>query len=537
MEIYQGNRISAETAIGIIRVRKERTGSVPAVPVSDAETEVARYEEAVRIAAAELRALSQKAGREIGSWNAKIFDAHAMMTEDVDYRSEVSRIIRTGKLCAEYAVWQTGRHFASLFEEMEDPYFQARAQDVRDITERLIRILSGEKSGAEEGLPYILAVTELTPGELMRQERRMLLGVVSEQGTAYSHASILARSMNIPVVTGIPIDPAWDGQRAILDGTKGKLIIAPDASTVSEYLRLTAERAGRLKREQEDASEPVVTKSGKRIPLRANAGDEADLKAAVSAGAEGIGLLRSEYLFLHADRLPDEEEQLVFYRNFAEAMKGKKVVIRTIDIGADKPVPYLSMPREENPALGMRAIRLSLKNEELFRTQLRAIFRAGQYGDVCVLYPMITSEKEMKRIICIEEEVRAALLSEGIRAGEMKRGIMIETPAAAIISDRLSEYADFFSIGTNDLAQYVLAVDRMNSAVSGYYDPWHEAITRLLSTVIGNAHKKGIPVCLCGELAADPEATERLLKLGVDELSVSPSLIPEIRRAIRASSV
>lgn len=537
MEVLHGNRISAQTAIGQIRIRMEQTVRVQPVPVADTEAEIGRYEAAVRQAAAELRALSERASRSIGPWNARIFEVHAMMAEDVDYRGKVTETIRERRVCAEYAVELTGLHFAGMFENMEDPYFRARSQDVKDITDRLIRILLGEKTSVDQDRPYILAASELTPGDLMRQDRSCILGIVTEQGTAYSHASILARSMSIPALTGIRIDPSWDGHMAILDGEKGCLIIDPDSGTVKEYLRITAERAASDSEKDEAEPGQALTKSGKRIILRANIGDETELDAAVTGGAEGIGLLRTEYLFMEAGELPGEEEQFRYYKTFAEAMKGQKVVIRTTDIGADKPVSYLEMPHEENPALGKRAIRLSFDNREMFRTQLRAIFRAAQYGNVAVLYPMITSEWEMKEIVRTEEEVRNELRSEGIEVPEIPRGIMIETPSAAVISDRLSEYADFFSIGTNDLAQYVLAVDRKNAAVAKYYDPWHDAILRLLTMTVQNAHRKGIPVCLCGELAADPAATDRLIALGVDELSVAPYLLREIRRSIRACEV
>lgn len=535
MEIYRGHRITAQTAVGEIRIRTERPVRVQPVPVTDAEAEVRRYEEAVRQAADELRALSKRAAQSIGTWNAKIFDVHAMMAEDVDYKSEVTGTIRERQICAEYAVELAGRHFAGMFENMEDPYFRARAQDVRDITDRLIRVLMGEKSSGEPDRPYILAATELTPGDLMQQDRSRILGIVTEQGTAYSHASILARSMSIPAISGIRINPEWDGRRAILDGAQGMLILDPDTETVKEYLRLNAERAEAKRDQKEDATDVSLTKSGKHIVVRANIGDASEIEAATAAGADGIGLLRTEYLFMESGNLPDEEEQFSVYRDCVAAMKGRKVVIRTADIGADKPLPYLEMSHEDNPALGKRAIRLCFDNPDMFRTQLRAIFRASAFGNVAVLYPMITSEWEMRKIVQIEDEVREELRKEGITVSDdISRGIMIETPAAALISDRLSEYADFFSIGTNDLAQYVLAVDRKNASVSKYYDPWHDAILRLLSLTVGNARKKGIPVCLCGELAADPEATEKLIALGVEELSVSPSLIPEIRRAIRA---
>ena len=534
MEVYQGHRISGQIAIGTVYLRREDCERVTPVPVANPEAEIRRYEAAVSQAAGELRALSAKAEKNVGSWNARIFEVHAMMTEDVDYREEVVRTILSRSLCAEYAVYLAGEHFSKMFSDMEDDYFRARAQDVKDITERLIRILSGGKESADPEEPHILAARDLTPGDLVRQDRSRILGIVTEQGPAYSHVAILARSMGIPALTGITLDPGMNGRKAILDGSRGVLIVDPDAAAVKEYLRILAESAEHEEKRKSHASEPSVTAGGKRIPLRANIGDPAEAETARQYGAEGIGLLRTEFLFLNAAQAPTEEEQYAYYRKVTEAMGDLPVVIRTIDIGADKPAPCLPMPKEENPALGQRAIRVSLADRELFKTQLRAVFRAGAGKNVSVLYPMITSEWEMKEISGIVKEVKEQLLSEGIDASSVRQGIMIETPAAALISDRLSEYADFFSIGTNDLSQYVLAVDRKNVSMARYYDPHHEAVFRLIAMTVGNAHRKGIPVSVCGELAADTAVTEQLIALGVDELSVSPSLLAEVRQAVRS---
>ncbi len=532
MERFEGRGITERIAIGTICVIGQEPRHVAPVRVSDPEAEIKRYETAARKAADELRSLAGQAEKSIGSWDAKIFEVHAMMVEDVDYTEEVVNTIRRQKLCAEYAVSLAGEHFVRMFNDMDDSYFRSRAQDVTDITERLIGILTGESDDDCLKGPQILMAKELMPGDLMRQQRSRILGIVTEMGTAYSHTSILAKNMNIPTITGIKADRSKNGHMAILDGYRGTLIVDPDASTIQEYLRIMSEHAER-EQVSPDSDGPAVTKSGKKICLCANIGDISDLEAAVSCGAEGIGLLRSEFLFMESDRLPSSEEQFQFYKKAAETMGDRKVVIRTVDIGADKPAPCLPMPAEENPALGFRAIRVSLANREMFRDQLRAIFRAGQYGNVSVLYPMISSEWEMKEVSAIADAVRRELLSEGIDASKVKQGIMIETPAAAILSDRLAEYADFFSIGTNDLTQYVLAVDRKNALLEQFYDQKHEALIRLISMVIGNAHRKGIPVSVCGELAAIPEATELLVGLGVDELSVSPSLFIKVKQSIR----
>ena len=537
MEVYQGHKISGQIAIGTMYLRRVDRERIVPEQTQDVEAEIARYEEAVTKAAAELRALAGRAKTNLGAWNARIFEVHAMMAEDVDYREEVVRAIRSRSLCAEYAVFLAGEHFAKMFSDMEDDYFRARAQDVKDITDRLIRNLRGESEASDPDEPHILVVGELTPGDLIRQDRSRILGIVTEQGTAYSHASILARSMGIPVLSGIPAQMRWDGRRAILDGIRGTLIVEPDAATVQEYIRILAERAEQENNRKPDTAEPAVTKSGKRIPLRANIGDLSELENARRYGAEGIGLLRTEFLFLNAAQAPSEEEQYAFYRQVIEAMGDRPVVIRTIDIGADKPAPCIPMPAEDNPALGKRAIRVSLSDRGLFRTQLRAVFRAGADKNVSVMYPLITSEWEMREILELAKNVKAELISEGIDASSVRQGIMIETPAAAVISDRLAEYADFFSIGTNDLAQYVLAVDRQNAALERYYNPAHEAVFRLIALTVGNAHRKGIPVCVCGELAADTDVTEQLIALGVDELSVSPSLLPEVRIAVRECKV
>ena len=532
MERFEGHGITERIAIGTICVLGQETSRVAAVRVEDSEAEAARYRKAVSQAAAELRSLAEQSEKQVGTWDAKIFEVHAMMVEDVDYTEEVLNTIRRQKLCAEYAVSLAGEHFARMFHDMEDSYFRARSQDVTDVTARLIRILKGETPDEHPSGPHILMAKELMPGDLMRRERSSILGIVTEQGTAYSHTSILAKSMNIPTITGIRADYLKNGHMAILDGYRGILIVDPDSATIAEYLHIIGEHAER-ENAMESANEPAVTKSGKKICLCANIGDISELSSAVRYGAEGIGLLRSEFLFMESDVLPSFEEQLQFYKKVAETMGDRKVVIRTVDIGADKPAPCLPMPEEENPALGCRAIRVSLDNRDMFRTQLKAVFCAGQYGNVSVLYPMISSEWEMKEIAAIADSVRKELMDEGIDASNVKQGIMIETPAAAILSDRLAEYADFFSIGTNDLTQYVLAVDRKNARLERFYDQKHEALLRLIGNVVGNAHRKGIPVSVCGELASIPEATELLIGLGVDELSVSPSLLTKVRKAVR----
>ncbi|MCQ2422692.1 MAG: phosphoenolpyruvate--protein phosphotransferase [Lachnospiraceae bacterium] len=533
MERIKGRSLSAQIVMGNIRICGRTLRRPAPATVKDVEAEVLRYEEAVSVAAKELRALSVQAGQSVGSWNARIFDVHAMMVEDPEYREQVVGTIRQSGFDAAYSVMLIGERYVSLFDGMEDEYFRARAQDVADITERLLRILLGEAGETAAEAPAIIVTKEITPGELVQQANGSVLGVVTSQGAYYSHASILARSMELPAVAGITVNASMNGHPAILDGVKGVLILDPDEATIEEYTRLLSEREHNKAVLLAGGNAPTVTRTGKHIPLRANIGELSELKTALELGADGIGLLRTEFLFLNAEHLPNEEEQFLFYKKAVEAMSGRKVVIRTLDIGADKPMPYLKQDEEQNPALGCRAIRYALSNPSLLKTQLRAIRRASLYGDVLVLYPMISAEWELTALAAIEEEVEAALIAEGYTLPRAARGIMIETPAAAILSDRLSERVDFLSIGTNDLAQYVLAVDRQNSSLSDYYDPGSEAVLRMISMVIGNAHRKGIPVSVCGELAADATATAKLIEMGVDELSVTPMHLPAVRKAIR----
>ncbi len=533
MERITGRRLSEQIVIGNIRVCSRNRRRLTPVLTKDVEAEVLRYEKAVSETAEELRALSIEAGQSIGSANASIFDVHAMMAEDLEYREQVISTIRRRGLDAAYSVMLIGEHYGKLFSDMEDEYFRARAQDVADVTERILKRLLGEEADLDEKAPSILMTEEITPGELVSQENGRILGLVTTQTAYYSHVAILARSMELPAIAGITPDASMNGHPAILDGVKGVLILDPDEATIEEYTRLLSEREHNKAVLLAGGNAPTVTRTGKHIPLRANIGELSELKTALELGADGIGLLRTEFLFLNAEHLPSEEEQFLFYKKAVEAMSGRKVVIRTLDIGADKPMPYLKQDEEQNPALGCRAIRYALSNPSLLKTQLRAIRRASLYGDVLVLYPMISAEWELTALAAIEEEVEAALIAEGYTLPRAARGIMIETPAAAILSDRLSERVDFLSIGTNDLAQYVLAVDRQNSSLSDYYDPGSEAVLRMISMVIGNAHRKGIPVSVCGELAADATATAKLIEMGVDELSVTPMHLPAVRKAIR----
>ena len=528
MERFSGHRVVGEIAIGTIHVLAEEPGKVSPVPVSDVEAEIARFDRTAKQAAEQLRRLSETSEQRVGVENARIFAVHAMMTEDVDYREEVIRTIRAGKVCAEYAVYMAGRHFSQMFADMEDSYFRARAQDVKDVTDRLLAVLTGRGTVEMPEESYILVAEDLTPGQLMQQKRNRLLGIVTSRGSAYSHTAILCKSMRIPTLTGIVPNPSWEGHRAILDGRLGVLLIDPDTETVRQYLKQMKETAER--NEALPESGPAVTKEGRRVLLCANIGNREELQCAIRNGAEGIGLLRTEMLFLDSEELPGEEEQFTFYKEIITAMGGRRVVIRTADIGGDKPADCLPEPPTDNPALGCRGIRLSLLHKDVLRTQLRAVFRAGAGENVAVLYPMITSEKEIREVKEIAESVREELRKEGIDAGNVEQGIMIETPAAAVLSDRMSTYADFFSIGSNDLAQYVLAADRKNSTL---YEPGHEAVIRLIAMTVNHAHRAGIPVSVCGELAADHDGINALIAIGTDELSVSPSLLPEVRRTIR----
>lgn len=533
METYSGTKIFDGIAIGRVFFYTKEQKSVDRRKVQDTAAELARYESAKEQAIRQLRELYEKAVVEVGEVNAQIFEVHSMMLEDDDYNDSVGNIIRSQAVNAEYAVAVTGDNFASMFANMEDEYFKARSADVKDISERVIGILSGKEGGGSLMEPCIIVAEDLVPSETVQMDKTKLLAFVTRQGSANSHTAILARTMSIPALVKVEINEGWNGRTAIVDGHSGVIIVDPDEATLREYENLRAKDEEKKRLLLELKNKETITKSGRRVKLYANIGNVSDLGAVLQNDAAGIGLFRSEFLYLEKEDFPTEEEQFAAYRQVAETMAGRPVIIRTLDIGADKQAAYLKLGEEENPAMGYRAIRICLSRPDIFKTQLRAILRASAFGRIAIMYPMITSVEELRDIRKILDEVKRKLDADGIAYGEVEQGIMIETPAAAIISDLLAKEVDFFSIGTNDLTQYTLAVDRQNNKLDRFYDPHHEAILRLIRTVVENAHKAGIWAGICGELGADTELTEDFLRMGVDELSVSPGMILPLRKIIR----
>lgn len=533
MQVIQGKSIFGGIAIGPITFFAKEQNQVKRTKVEDVEAEVARYEAAVVSAQEQLGGLYEKALKEVGESGAQIFEVHQMMLEDDDYNESVKSIIETQMVNAEYAVATTGDNFASMFASMDDEYFQARAVDMKDISERVINVLMGvgEAKGWDE--PSIIVAEDLAPSETVQFDKSKLLGFVTRLGSSNSHTAILARTMNIPALIQIDIQEEWNGKLGIIDGFTGEFYIDPEPEVLEKYKAKKAEQEEHRKLLAEQKGKPTVTKSGKAIKLFANIGSVSDLPAAMSNDAGGIGLFRSEFLYLESGDYPTEDEQFKAYKMVAETMAGKKVIIRTLDIGADKQVDYFNLDKEENPAMGLRAIRICLTRPEIFKTQLRAILRASAYGNIAVMYPMIISVEEVRKIKSIMEEVKAELEEAGIQYGQVEQGIMIETPASVIISDLLAQEVDFFSIGTNDLTQYTLAIDRQNAKLDEFYNPHHEAVLRMIEMVVDNAHKAGIWAGICGELGADMELTERFMAMGVDELSVSPTFIYPVRQIIR----
>lgn len=533
MQVIQGKSIFGGIAIGPITFFAKEQNQVKRTKVEDVAAEVARYEAAVVSAQEQLGGLYEKALKEVGESGAQIFEVHQMMLEDDDYNESVKSIIETQMVNAEYAVATTGDNFASMFSSMDDEYFQARAVDMKDISERVINVLMGvgEAKGWDE--PSIIVAEDLAPSETVQFDKSKLLGFVTRLGSSNSHTAILARTMNIPALIQIDIQEEWNGKLGIIDGFTGEFYIDPEPEVLEKYKAKKAEQEEHRKLLAEQKGKPTVTKSGKAIKLFANIGSVSDLPVAMSNDAGGIGLFRSEFLYLESGDYPTEDEQFKAYKMVAETMAGKKVIIRTLDIGADKQVDYFNLDKEENPAMGLRAIRICLTRPEIFKTQLRAILRASAYGNIAVMYPMIISVEEVRKIKAIMEEVKAELDEAGIQYGEVEQGIMIETPASVIISDLLAQEVDFFSIGTNDLTQYTLAIDRQNAKLDEFYNPHHEAVLRMIEMVVDNAHKAGIWAGICGELGADMELTERFMAMGVDELSVSPTFIYPVRQIIR----
>lgn len=534
MEKLTGKKIYNGIAIGKVLFFAKSEERVTRMHVEDAEAELVRFEEAKKRAIGQLQELYDKAVKEVGELNAQIFEIHQMMLEDDDYNDSIKNIICAQGMNAEYAVATTGDNFSEMFANMEDEYFKARSIDVKDISERVIGILSGnENTGLLGNEPVILVAEDLAPSETVQMDKDKLLAFVTRLGSANSHTAILARTMGIPALIGVEIKPEWDGQLAIVDGIRGELIISPNEAVLKEYREMKTKEEEKKELLLQLKGKETETLSGRKLNLYANIGNIGDLSAVLANDAGGIGLFRSEFLYLEKDTFPTEEEQFQAYRQVAETMAGKKVIIRTLDIGADKQVDYFGLDKEDNPAMGYRAIRICLSQPEIFKTQLRALFRASAFGNISIMYPMITSVSEVRKIKEIVEEVKAELRECEIPFEDVEQGIMIETPAAVMISDLLAKEVDFFSIGTNDLTQYTLAIDRQNARLDAFYDSHHEAILRMLKMVVDNAHKEGIWAGICGELGADTSLTGTFLEMGFDELSVSPASILPVRKIVR----
>ena len=537
MEKYTGKSIFKGIAIGKILFYQKGEQPVKRVKIEDTAEQIKRYEDARAKAAEQLQGLYEKALKEVGEANAAVFEVHQMMLEDDDYIDSVVNIIETQQVNAEFAVATTGDNFAKMFAEMEDDYFKARAADVKDISERMVNILSGNESGGALGdEPVIVVAEDLAPSETVQMDKEKLLAFVTRLGSANSHTAILARTMNIPALIEVDIKEEWSGKMAVVDGYTGTFYIDPDEETLKKMQEKKEEDIKARELLQELKGKEDITVDGKHIKLYANIGGVKDVASVLANDAAGIGLFRSEFLYLEADNYPDEEAQFQAYKTVAENMAGKKVIVRTLDIGADKQVDYFNLDHEENPAMGYRAIRICLDRRDIFRTQLRALLRASAYGNIGIMYPMIISVDEVKEIKKIVESIKAELTEKGIEYGEVEQGIMIETPAAVMISDLLAEEVDFFSIGTNDLTQYTLAIDRQNSKLDNIYDAHHPAVLRMIQQTIENGHKAGCWVGICGELGADMTLTETFLKMGIDELSVSPTFVLPIRKLIREMS-
>ena len=536
MQVYSGKSVFGGIAIGKISVYRKNEQQVKRVRTEDTKGELARYEAAKAAAVEQLQELYQKALKEVGEANAAIFEIHQMMLDDGDYNESVENIIETQKVNAEYAVAVTGDNFAQMFRAMDDDYMRERAADVKDISERVLSILNGGQKGkVVTDEPVIIVADDLAPSETVQLEKDMVLSFVTVHGSVNSHTAILARTMAIPALIGteeLPLDDTVDGKLAVVDGLNGKIYVEPDSQTLEAMKKRRQAELEKKELLQLLKGKENVTLDGKKIMLYANIGNIKDLATVIQNDAGGIGLFRSEFIYLEKDRYPTEEEQFSIYKTAVETMAGKRVIIRTLDIGADKQCEYFKMDKEENPALGYRAIRICLTRPEIFKTQLRALFRASAYGNLAIMYPMITSLWEVKRIKEIVEEVKAELTAEQLEFGNPQQGIMIETPAAVMMSGELAKEVDFFSIGTNDLTQYTLAIDRQNPKLDKFYDAHHPAVLSMIRMTVENAHKAGIWAGICGELGADTSLTKEFLAMGVDELSVSPGSILPIRKII-----
>lgn len=540
MQIYKGKSVFGGIAIGKISVYKKDEQLVKRVKIEDADAEMERYTDARNIAAAQLQKLYDKALKEVGEANAAIFEVHQMMLEDEDYNESVENIIHSQMVNAEYAVASTADNFAQMFEAMDDDYMRGRAADVRDISERVITVLAGGAgSGLDSDEPVIIAADDLAPSETVQLDKDKVLSFVTSHGSENSHTAILARTMGIPALigTGIDLDETVDGKLGIVDGTNGVVYVDPDAELLEEMKKKQQEEQEKKRLLQTLKGKENITLDGQKVMLYANVGNIKDLGIALQNDAGGIGLFRSEFIYLGQDHYPTEEEQFQIYKTVAETMAGRRVIIRTLDIGADKQCDYFELDKEDNPAMGLRAIRICLTRPEIFKTQLRALFRASVYGNINIMYPMIISVDEVRQIKAIVEEVKAELAEQGIEYGNPAQGIMIETPASVMMSRELAEEVDFFSIGTNDLTQYTLAIDRQNSKLDKFFDSHHPAVLRMIQMTVENAHKAGIWCGICGELGADQALTKDFLAMGVDELSVSPGSILPLRKIILETDV
>lgn len=534
MSAKTGKSVYNGVAIGKIYVLSKDDAQVRREKISDADNEVTRFNEARENTKSQLQGLYEKAMKEVGEANAAIFEVHQLMLDDLDYIEAITHMIESQKINAEYAVACTADNFAQMFEAMDDDYMKARAADVRDISNRVITVLQGKKGTditSEE--PVILVADDLAPSETVQLDKSKILAFVTRHGSTNSHTAILARTMNIPALIGVDYDEEIDGKLGIVDGYSATFYVEPEEATIEKMKERQAEDADKARLLNELKGKENITTDGRKIKLYANIGGVSDVVGVLANDAGGIGLFRSEFLYLEQDHYPTEEEQFLAYRKVAENMAGKKVIIRTLDIGADKQVDYFNLEKEENPAMGFRAIRICLTRPEVFKTQLRAIYRASVYGSISIMYPMITSVEEVKRIKAIVEEVKQELKQQGIEYGEVEQGIMIETPAAVMISDLLAKEVQFFSIGTNDLTQYTLAVDRQNTALDHFYNAHHEAVLRMIQMVIDNGHKENCWVGICGELGADTTLTKAFVDMGIDELSVASSCVLKVREAIR----
>ena len=536
MQSFQGKSVYKGIVMGPVVVLKKNDYQVKRSRIEDADAETSRVQEAVKRSQEQLQKLYDKALKEVGEASAAIFEVHQMMLEDEDYLEAIQNMIQTEMVNAEYAVAVTGDNFSQMFASMDDDYMKARAADIKDISERLVRNLSGQEDADLSDIdPSVIVADDLSPSETVQMDKEKILAFVTVHGSTNSHTAILARMMNIPALIGVPLalDELKNGTTAVVDGFTGQVTFEPDEETQAATLKRVQEEKEKLALLQELKGKENITLDGKKINIYANIGSVADIGYVLENDAGGIGLFRSEFLYLGRNDFPTEEEQFQAYKQVVQTMAGKKVIIRTLDIGADKQVDYFNLGNEENPALGYRAIRICLKQPDIFKTQLRALFRAAVYGNLSIMYPMITSVEEVEKIYEIVKEVEIELKAQEIQYRIPEQGIMIETPAAVMISDRLAEMVDFFSIGTNDLTQYTLAIDRQNEKLDDFYNPHHEAVLRMIQMVVDNAHKCGKWAGICGELGADLTLTEKFVRMGLDELSVAPSMILKLRKIVR----